>query len=265
MQAVSVGFEKDNFVGLKDGSEISILQKNIYSLRIERKITETDDVFEDYYEESQQICDGTEEHPEFTNHHILVKGKERSLKTDLKTCGFPPNIIAEADEVHSQMNTGLKRGARKRREMFFCVLTAYNNLGITVDPTQIAKMCKISPSEISKAISMCSPSKTNFKAPSVNKTPKDFLEGFVQKITELDIVSFSDDALNEIEIICEDVVKNSQELRDEKPQTVAAAIIVFYLQLHNCVIDRKKYNEIFSKSEMTILKIKNKVAIAYNS
>lgn len=226
---------------------------------------ESDDEFEDYYEERQQICDGREEHPEFTNHHILAQNKERSLKSDLKGCGFPPDIIAKADEIHSQMDTGLKRGARKKREMFYCVSTAYDILGITEDPAQIAKKCGISAAEITKAKSMCSPSKTNFKPPFINKKPKDFLEGFIQKIIELDIMSFSDEALDEILSICDYVVENSQDLRDEKPQTVAAAIIVYYLQLHNCAIDKKKYSEIFSKSEMTILKIKNKVEKAYNS
>lgn len=242
-----------------------LLKQNInFNGNLLTAINETDD-FDEYYEESQQICDGREEFPEFTNHHILVKSKERSLKSELKSRGFPPEIILKADEIHSEMDSGLKRGARKRQQMFYCVSNAYNDLGIPEDPTKIARMCGISSSEISKAISMCSPSKTNYKPLQRNWKPKDFIEGYLRKISELDIILFSDNVLLEIETICEDVMSKNQELNDEKPQTVAAAIIVFYLQLHNCAIEKKKYNEIFSKSEMTILKLKNKVSIAYNS
>ncbi len=70
--------------------------------------------------------------------------------------------------------------------------------------------------------------------------------------------------ISEITSICEEVMEKSQKLKDEKPQTVAAAVIVFYLQMHNCVIEKKKYNEIFTKSEMTILKVKKEVEKAYN-
>jgi len=264
MQAVSL--EKIEKIEKEEKIKLFIPEKDFFigKINIEKK-KDSDDEFEDYYEETQQICDGREEFPEFTNHHILVKGKEKSLKSDLKACGFPPDIIAKADEIHSKMDSGLKRGNRKKQQMFFCVSNAYNSLGIPEDPTKIARMCGISSSEISKANSMCSPSKTNFKSPPIHWEPKHFLEGYLRKLAELDIISFSDDVSIDIENICEDVMSKSQDLKDEKPQTVAAAVIVFYLQLHNCVIEKKKYDEIFSKSEMTILKIKNKVASAYNS
>jgi transcription initiation factor TFIIIB Brf1 subunit/transcription initiation factor TFIIB len=217
-----------------------------------------------YFEDKQQVLNGSEMHPEYTNHHVLSKGKEKSLKGDLKTAGFPPEIVMKADEIFSQMNSGLKRGIRRKQLMFFCVQSAYNEMRIPEDPNRLATICGISSSEISKAYSMCSPSKVNYKPQAIFWKPEDYLKLYFQKIVDLDIISFNEEVLEDVKKICEEVMKNNNELRDEKPQAVAAAVLVFYLQLHNCVLEKKKYTEIFNKSDMSILKIKNKVATAYN-
>jgi len=260
MQAISIGSEYNSSV--EDEYSVSpASREDLYSLASK----EEKDEFEDCYEDRQQIYNGTEEFPEFTNHHTLTKTKDKSLKSDLKACGFPPNIIAKGDEIFFQMNSGLKRGTRRKQLVYFCATKAYDVLGIPEDPSKIATMCGITTSGISKANSMCSPSKTNYKAPAVHWEPKDFFKGYFQKIIELDLISFSETALNDVEEICAEVMEKSQALRDEKPQTVAAAVLIHYLQMNNCAIEKKKYNEIFGKSDMTLAKAKKKVSDAYNS
>lgn len=223
--------------------------------------------YENYVEDRDYCYNGSEQNPVFTKHHVFGKAgrKEKSLKEDLKKAGFSLMIISKADEVFSQMNSGLKRGVRRKQLMFFCVQTAYNLLKIPEDPASLATMCGISPSEMLKANSMCSPSKISYQAPPVRWLPKDFLRVYYQKIVEMDIISESEEMMEDIEKICNDVMSKHNELRDEKPQSVAAAVIVFYLGLHGCAIEKKKYTEIFARSDMTIQKVKNKVAVAYNS
>ena len=230
-----------------------------------KKCSYDEDDFENYIEDRQQVYNGSEQHPEFTRTHVLTKRKIKSLKGDLEKAGFPPEIVVKADEIFSQMQSNLKRGGRYRQLMFFCVHSAYNTLRIPEDPSHLATMCGISTSEISKAFSMCSPSKSKYKPPAIRWEPKDYLRFYYNKLIDLNILNMDESTLNDIEQICSEVMEKSLELKDEKPQTVAAAVLVFYLQLHNCAIDAKKYNEIFNKSSMTIAKIKNKVATAYNS
>jgi transcription initiation factor TFIIIB Brf1 subunit/transcription initiation factor TFIIB len=217
-----------------------------------------------YFEDKQHVYNGTEVNPEFSNRHVLSKAKEKSLKTDLKAAGFPPEIVMKADEIFSQMNSGLKRGIRRKQLMFFCVQCAYNEMRIPEDPNRLAAICGITSSEISKAYSMCSPSKVGYKPASIFWKPEDYLRLYFKRILDLDIISFNDDVLDEVKKICDEVMNKSIELKDEKPQAVAAAVLVFYLQLHNCVLEKKKYVEIFNKSDMSIQKVKNKVATAYN-
>ena len=224
-----------------------------------------EDDTENYFEDKQTVCNGSEANPEFTNCHVLHKVKEKSLKTDLKAAGFSAEIIMKADEIFLQMNSGLKRGVRRRQLMFFCVQSAYNELRIPEDPNRLAVLCGITSSEISKAYSMCSPAKVGYKPPAVFWKPEDYLKMYFQKIVDMDIIAFDKQVLFDIQKICDEVMKNDPQLRHEKPQVLAASIISFYLTLQNYTLEKKKYVEIFNKSDMSILKIKAKVCSAYNS
>jgi hypothetical protein len=221
---------------------------------------------DEYFEDRQEVFDGKQNQPsEFTNHHVIVKAKEKSLKPSLKKAGFCEDIINKANEIFSEMETGLKRNTRHRQLMFYCVSKAYDAFGIPQDPAKIASQCGISISEISKANSMCSPSKTKFKAPSVNWSPIDFIDGYFEKLVELEIIRYSEEAIEDIKNICNEVMSKSIDLRQYKPQIISAAVVIYYLSMHNYVLEKKRYQEIFSRSEMTLQKMKNQIAVIYNS
>lgn len=222
---------------------------------------------EDYYEDRQKVFDGTqEEASEFTNHHVINRVKEKSLKPSLKKAGFCEEIINKADEIFSEMETGLKRNTRHKQLMFYCVSKAYDAFGIAQDPAKLANQCGISITEISKANSMCSPSKTKFKAPSVNWSAKDFIPQYFEKLVDLEIIKYSEEALEDIMNICNEVTSKSIDLiHTLKPQILGAGVVIYYLSMHNYILEKKKYQEIFSRSEMTLQKVKNQIATIYNS
>lgn len=220
---------------------------------------------DNYFEDRQELYNGTQEHPEFTKQHVLVRNKEKNLKGDLMAAGFSADIVSKANEIFCNMESGLRRGTRRRQLMFYCVHQAHKELGIPEDPTKLALQCGITTAEISKANSMCSPAKTNYRPVQVQQKPEDFISMHLTKLQELNILTFSDSTLEEITNICREVLQKNSVLRDEKPQTVAAAVVVFYLQMNGIMIDKKRYQEIFSKSDMTIGKIKKVIDVAYNS
>ncbi len=230
-----------------------------------KKASYDEDDVENYFEDKQTVCNGSEANPEFTNCHVLHKVKEKSLKTDLKAAGFSAEIVMKADEIFLQMKSGLKRGVRRRQLMFFCVQSAYNELRIPEDPNRLALLCGITSSEISKAYSMCSPAKVGYKPPAVFWKPEDYLKMYFQKIVDMDIIAFDKNVLEDLKKICSEVMTNDPQLNEEKPQICASAILTFYLQLQGYTLDKKKYVEIFNKSDMSILKVKAKIAAAYNS
>ena len=218
-----------------------------------------------YKDDKQMVCNGSEANPEFTNCHVLTKTREKTLKPDLRAAGFSPEIVMKADEIFLQMNSGPKRGVRRRQLMFFCVQSAYNELRIPEDPQHLAHMCSITNSEISKAYSMCSPSKVGYKPRCVFWLPEDYLRMYYQKMVDRDIIAHNPKVLEDLYKICAEVMRASPELKEEKPQNCAQSILLYYLEIQNYTLDKNKFNEIFNKSEASITKIKNKVRSAYTS
>lgn len=215
------------------------------------------------YEDRAYCYNGQEAHPLFTTHHAIPRNTERTIRPDLDKLGLPQDIVNEASNIYQNMKAGTKRGKKRKQLIFFCVSSAYNTKGIPEDPNRLAEICGIDSSDISKSHSMCSSIRTNYEAPLVRYMPNDFVNLYFDKLSHH--ISFPEGALEDIYVMTADVMECDPDLSDEKPQTVAAAILVFYLSIHGASIEKSKYKSIFGRSDMTINKIKNKVSAAYNS
>ena len=219
---------------------------------------------DEIYEDVDYFDTGSESNPIYTTHHAIPRSNEKTIRQDLEKLGLPINIINAADAIYQSMAVGTKRGRRRRMLLFFCAFTAYNQEDSPVDPIWLANVCHLERSEISKALSLCSPTHNDFSSLSVRYSPKNFIPGYFKKLND-GWITFPDGALDEIYRMTDEVMNNDPDLRDEKPQTVAAAILVFYLYRDGYTIDKDKYNAIFGRSDMTINKIKKKVSEAYNA
>lgn len=215
-----------------------------------------------YEEDRVYVYNGSEANPIFTDHHSMPKSNERSIRSDLEKLNLPSNIVNIADRIYQDMDVGTKRGKRRKMLLFYCSFTAYNQENIPVDPIWLANICGIERSSISKALSMCSPVTTNSDNLIVQHHPKDFILTFYEKLKQW--VVFPENALDEIYDMMNDVLENDGSLVDEKPQTVAAAILVYYMKNNGYSIEKESYNTIFRRSDMTINKVKKKVIDAYN-
>ena len=226
---------------------------------------------DDIHEDKVYIYNGSESCPIYTDHHAIPRSNERSIRTDLIKLNLPSNIVNIADSVFQNMDVGTKRGNRRTLLLFFCTFTAYNQEGIPVDPIWLVNIFGLPRSSISKALSMCSPVYTNSNTPMVRFTPKDFILLYYNKLKEW--LKFPEGTIDYIynisdEIMHKDGILSVREkltaLTDEKPQTVAAAILVFFMKIHGYSVDKEKYKSIFRMSDMTINKIKKRVIKAYN-
>jgi transcription initiation factor TFIIIB Brf1 subunit/transcription initiation factor TFIIB len=199
----------------------------------------------------------------YTTHHAIPRSGERTIRPDLVKLGLPVNIINEASNIYQQMTVGTKRGNCRKMLLFFCAFSAHNKLKIPVDPTRLANMCGLDRSSISKSLSMYSSVHTEYETPLVHHHPTEYIPKYYEKLASIPI-TFPSGALEHIKSITDEVLERDSELLEEKPQTVAAAILVFYLQINGCTLDKSKYRSIFGRSDMTINKIKKKVSKAYN-
>ena len=223
--------------------------------------TSPDDVYEDF-EDRVHIFNGSESCPIYTDHHAIPRSNEKTIRLDLEKLNIPSNIIYIADSIYQNMDVGTKRGKRRKMLLFFCVFTAYNQENIPIDPIWLANICDLERSSISKALSMCSPVYTNCDTPIAHFSPKDYIPVYFKKIQEW--LSFPEGTIEDIYNITDEIMEKDVTLNDEKPQTVAAAVLVHYMKIHGYSIDKENYKTIFRRSDMTINKIKKKVIKAYN-
>ncbi len=217
---------------------------------------------DEIYEDRVQIYNGSEACPIYTDHHAIPRSNEKTIRTDLDKLSIPGNIINLADSIYQNMDVGTKRGKRRKMLLFFCAFTAYNQENTPVDPIWLANICGLERSSISKALSMCSPVYTNYETPMVRFTPKDYIPVYFKKLSEW--LTFPEGTLEDIYIMSDEIMAKDPVLNDEKPQTVAAAVLVFYMKMHGYSIDKENYKTIFRRSDMTINKIKKRVIKAYN-
>lgn len=229
------------------------------AIPIPKRSSYEDDI--DKYEEDKEKV----YNPEYTTHHVINRQKEKTLKPDLTAAGFPSEIVNKADEIFSKMKCNMKKGERKGQLMFYVVHCAYNALRIPEDPNKLALMCGISNSEISKAFSMCSPAKVGYKPEPVYWQPIDYIRYYFQRMVDQDIIMYNEHVVRKICEICDEVMRNNKSLEHEKPQSVAAAVLTFYLEMHSRLLQKNEYLEIFNKAELSIQKIKSKVSQAYSS
>jgi len=142
--------------------------------------------------------------------------------------------------------------------IFFCVYAAYLRLGITEEPRVIAELVSLPSNEIPKAFSLCSELQTGFSMPIRQKEAKDFFPVILKEL-RIDV------PLEELEDILNYVVEKDPSLKDDFPQTVAAAVIYYYLEINGYKTSRAEIAKIIRRSDMSLDKKVKKVSKSHNS
>ena len=198
--------------------------------------------------------------------HSMIRNVDKTIKSDLEKIGFSDAIIKKAVELHRNSQIGTRRGRRRKQTVFYYVFAAYNALGIPIEPKGLAERCGLKGTEISKAMSRCSPD--GFSAPNIVVwSPVEYIpECYNMILKKTDIrIQFPENTLCDIIKMGTEVTQTEPNLLDQKPQTMAAAIVLYYLTIHGIQLNRKDYANLFKSSDMTINKIFKEVASAYNN
>lgn len=199
--------------------------------------------------------------------HNLIKNNNKSIRPDLIKIGFENNIINKAEEFHSRNMLETRRGRRRKQTIFYYVLAAYNALRIPIEPKKIALRCGIKPSEISKAISRCSDNNDPNIPKIVIYQPEDFIVPcFNQLQSALETnIKLPENSINDIQKMATEILSINKQLRDQRPQTVAIAIIKYYLDIIGIKYEHKLYANIFDGHDTQLKKIYNMVEEAFNN
>lgn len=183
--------------------------------------------------------------------------KPGSILPDLMNIEIPDEVKIEANRVFQNLLISTKRKKNRQRTVFFCVYNAYINLGMTEEPRVVADLVSLPNNEIHKAFSVCSELQTGYPAAIQQKVALDFVPVILRDLG-VDIDH------KDIKEVLAYVMDKDPTLKDDFPQTVAAASICYVLEINGLKVSRGDIAKIIKRSDMTIQKIYKKIAKAHN-
>lgn len=193
-----------------------------------------------------------------TSNDLSGSSDERSIYRDLIHLDIPDDIKREADNLYKKANIPIKRGKKRLFIIYYFLDCAYDSLNIECNPKDLACLVGIEPTEIRTATSLGSRYNESFCPKFKIKTPYNFIS------SQFMCSNLSLECLPDINKLCDRILKINTDLKDERPQYVSAAIILYYMIINGIHIDKYFYEKI-NISEGVLQSIKKRIAIADNS
>jgi transcription initiation factor TFIIIB Brf1 subunit/transcription initiation factor TFIIB len=184
--------------------------------------------------------------PETLPQNFETPEKFKNLASDLKCLDFPDEIKKTANTIFMSMNCPTKRSKKRKLLLFFCIYSAYMELGIPQIPNIIAKKVNISPSEVSKAMALFSESQTGYHPPYMLITPIHYLPDYCTKL------GFSEETKEMVYQLANNIMEKDKSLMEESPQKISAGIIQFFMVMNGIQFKKKEFAKMFGFSEVTI-------------
>ena len=206
---------------------------------------------------SQEDSDIEEIMFEDVNTKNYGKLKQKNILPDLDLLSLPENIKLEANDIYIKMNLFSKKSGKRKKLIFVCVYYAYSNLGSPGDPKTIAGLVGIDTKDINKAFNLIHGS--DYRPEIKFYKPSDFIPEFCRACYL--------NKKNHVEVLqlAEEIWNKETDLNSSFPQVVAAAIIMYYLDIHGISYQVNVFSNLIKKADATLIIMKNRVAAAHNS
>jgi len=178
------------------------------------------------------------------------KSEEKNIDKDVETMGFSKNIVAKANELYMECTKGqIYRGGSRKAIIFACVFHAYKLIGNHQTPDNLIQIFRISRKEGLKGL----------KIINVNISKKSEIHDTF--ITSRHIINdimnkflTNEEQKEEVYALYEKIKNRSSTLNRARPQSVAAAVIYYWICLNDIGISIQEFANITQLSELTIQK-----------
>jgi transcription initiation factor TFIIIB Brf1 subunit/transcription initiation factor TFIIB len=177
---------------------------------------------------------------------VKLKASEKSLKNDLLKLPYPEDIKNKAEEIFQRLNTTTRRGRRRKQLVFFCIYSAYKELGLAKDPKGIAITIGIKPSSTARAVAMYSESQTGYRSKDIDIDPLSYIPEYCEQLQILDMAEPC------IEFCKGEILERFYELSDRSPQKIACGFLCYFLDANGFEVDFKKIAQVVGLSAATI-------------
>lgn len=190
----------------------------------------------------------------------VYNNSERSILPDLARYPLTDDIKNMADVIYNKMRPQTRRGKVRTQMIFYCVYCAHLELKREVNPVKLGKVFDLTPGQVQKCHSMFAPLQTGYFPPALTTTPLRYLPDYCRDL------QLSQDAIEFINTLAQNVLRKDQTLNEENPQTVAAGILRYYVMITGIVVeDLQKLSEITGRSTVTIEAMCRRISNVDNS
>lgn len=182
----------------------------------------------------------------------------RSILQDMGDLVISENIKEKANEVYNMLNISTKRGGRRKKVIFFCLHEAHRLMNIPIDPKDLASIVGIKNNDISKAFTMCSPIETGYHPLNIRFTFREFIPVYYR------LTGLSNLILDDVLSLADDIYKKDPTVENEFPQIMAAAILMYYMEI-NGVESSINISKVLHTSSLTLNLLKSRIESIHNS
>lgn len=157
------------------------------------------------------------------NEDIQTRIKENVILPELVQFNYPLEIKTEISTLYFKISKGkIKRGSPRRGYIYCCIVAICREKGIVFDATQIQNKLELKQHDINKAIKEVESSIGN----AISLNIRDAIKTIITQI------GVREECLNDILEIYEQCKKYSSRFNSSRTETLANALVYYYLKKH---------------------------------
>ncbi len=178
--------------------------------------------------------------------HNVCNKYTRSILNDLQPYKFSEDIKMRANYIYSKMNHSTRRANKRTLLLFFCVYSAYKELSIKVNPSDLGKIFGLTHGQMMKTESMFSYLQTGYRPICRTISIYDYIPDYCHK---LGLENHVDDII----LLSESILNKDKNLDQQVKQTLSCGLIKYYMTINGIELNEKNALSIVTqRSDTTI-------------
>ena len=187
----------------------------------------------------------------------MRKSEDKNINKDVENMGFSETIVSRANDIYIQVTNGqIFRGESRKAVVFACIYHSYKMAGNCQTPKNLMETFGLNKKNSLKGLKI-----VNVNAPKDSPIHSSALTAVHHIYEIMDKFSATQAQKMEVVEIYSRTKNRSSKLNRSRPQSLASAIIYYYICLKKMDITLKKFAQKVDLSELTINKNVKEVAL----
>ena len=187
----------------------------------------------------------------------MRKSEDKNINKDVENMGFSETIVSRANDIYIQVTNGqIFRGESRKAVVFACNYHSYKMAGNCQTPKNLMETFGLNKKNSLKGLKI-----VNVNAPKDSPIHSSALTAVHHIYEIMDKFSATQAQKMEVVEIYSRTKNRSSKLNRSRPQSLASAIIYYYICLKKMDITLKKFAQKVDLSELTINKNAKEIAL----